>query len=96
MRLRDFAMTVSEVTGNASLVRVGARDAQDQYLACQVADPTRARHILGWRPADDLEARIRRTAEWWLERWRLVPSGPRRASVARPSVGGRWNKGSSS
>ncbi len=68
MSLRDFAMTVAEVTGNAHLIRFGATQTQDQDIPCLVADPARARRILHWAPAGDLEVRIRRTVQWWLER----------------------------
>jgi nucleoside-diphosphate-sugar epimerase len=66
--LRDFAMAVAEVTGNPHLIRFGAKQTWDQDLPCLVADPARAQRILHWTPAGALEARIRRTVEWWLER----------------------------
>jgi nucleoside-diphosphate-sugar epimerase len=67
--VREFAMTVADVTGNAGLIRFGAVTARDGFLPCQVADPTRARSILGWSPAKDLKLRIREIVAWWLQRW---------------------------
>ncbi len=76
-KLRQFAMTVADVTGNAGLIRFGARETPDQDLPCLVADPARARQILQWSAPDDLEVRIRETAEWWLEgRQASTQAGP--------------------
>ncbi len=73
--IREFAMTVAEVTGNAHLIRFGATATPDQHIACQVADPTRAQRVLQWVPAGDLEARIHKTVRWWLERRSTASAG---------------------
>ncbi len=64
---RDFAMTVAKFTGNPHLVRFEANRTPDQDLPSLVADPTLAQRILGWTPVTDLECRIRRAVEWWLD-----------------------------
>ncbi len=66
--LRAFALTVAQVTGNSHLIRFGARQTWDQNLPYLVADPTLAQSVLRWTPALDLEERVRRCVEWWLER----------------------------
>ena len=67
-RVRDFALAVAQATGNAHRIHFGSRQTTDQALRALVADPSRAQQRLGWAPASDLEARIRRAAEWWIER----------------------------
>lgn len=69
MSLREFSLTVASVTGNGGLIRFGARESRDEYLSSQVADPALAKRVLNWSAAEDLEARICRTAKWWLEGW---------------------------
>lgn len=66
--LREFAMTVAEVTGNANLIRFGTSETRDEDMPCLVADPARAQRILGWSPPSDLEMCIQRAVRWWLER----------------------------
>jgi polyisoprenyl-phosphate glycosyltransferase len=65
---RELAMAVAEETGRADLIRFGARDTPDAHVACLVANPARARELLGWEPHTDLEARIARAVRWWQER----------------------------
>jgi nucleoside-diphosphate-sugar epimerase len=67
-RVRDFALAVAGMVGNANLIRFGARETPDRDLPCLVADPTRAQRILHWCPAHDLEAGIQGAVKWWLER----------------------------
>jgi nucleoside-diphosphate-sugar epimerase len=81
--LRDFSSAVADVTGNSHLIHYDTIETRDQYLPCQVADPTRAGRFLHWFPAGDLEDRIRETVRWWLRRWRAVTrsGGERRATA---------------
>lgn len=64
-----FAGAVAGITGNADLLRFGARQTPDADLPCQVADPSRAVRILGWEPDRNLEERVRATVGWWTDRW---------------------------
>lgn len=68
--LREFSKAVADVTGNSHLIHFDTLDARDQYLHCQVADPTRAGRFLHWFPSGNLEERIRETVMWWLMRRR--------------------------
>lgn len=65
---RDFALMVAQMIGNAHLIRFGAIRTPDQDLPCLVADSSRAQRVLKWAPGVDLEGRVRKTVEWWLER----------------------------
>ena len=65
---RHFAMTVADTTGNADRIRFQANDTADQDLPCLVADPDLARRSLGWSPVTDLESRIDKAVQWWLDR----------------------------
>ena len=66
--VREFALAVAEVAGDPKLIRFGAGRTPDQDLPSLVAEPARARHVLGWRPDGSLEERVRAAAEWWLAR----------------------------
>lgn len=68
--LRDFSGAVADVTGNAHLIHYGTIETRDQYLHCQIADPTRAGQFLHWFPSGNLEGRIRETVMWWFKRGR--------------------------
>lgn len=88
--VREFAMTVAGVTGNAGLIRFGSAKTQDRDLPCQVANPSLARRMLRWSPGDDLKGRIQSTVRWWLERWEVVKSlGPTGSVGAGSSVPGK-------
>ena len=66
---REFAMSVAAVMGRAELIRFGSVITPDQDMPCLVADPQRAQRVLNWIPETDLETRIHRIAQWWLDRW---------------------------
>lgn len=66
--VREFAEMVADVTGNHRLIRFGDGAAPDGHIQRLVADPGLARERLGWSVPAPLEARVRRAAEWWLER----------------------------
>jgi nucleoside-diphosphate-sugar epimerase len=65
--VRDFALTVAAAVGTPDLIRFGVAAAEDEGLACLVADPARTESALGWRPLLDLRGRVRATVDWWLE-----------------------------
>lgn len=69
--IRDFALMVAAVTGNAELIRFGAPDVVGASIPCQVADPSLAVRTLGWRPPPTLEPLVHRTVRWWLGRWHV-------------------------
>jgi dolichol-phosphate mannosyltransferase len=83
--VRQFAMTVASSVGNRDLIRFDARRRQDQYLTCQVSDPSRALHSLGWSPDSNVETSITQVVEWWLNRWAAVETGVRHTVVRRSS-----------
>ncbi|MBA2462461.1 MAG: NAD(P)-dependent oxidoreductase [Actinobacteria bacterium] len=66
--VRDFALTVAEVAGDPDQVVLGAGQTPDQELASLVAEPSKARRMLGWQPENRLDERVRAATRWWLER----------------------------
>ena len=66
--VREFALAVAEVAGDPKLIRFGAGRTPDQDLPSLVGEPARARRVLGWRPDNSLDERLRAAAEWWLAR----------------------------
>jgi nucleoside-diphosphate-sugar epimerase len=70
--MREFAMAAAAILGRADLIRFGAATTQDQDMSCLVADPRLAQLVLNWAPETDLEKLIRRTARWWLDRWKTM------------------------
>jgi nucleoside-diphosphate-sugar epimerase len=49
-------------------IEFDAARTRDQYVPSLVSNPALAVRALGWRPADDLESRIRAAVDWWLAR----------------------------
>jgi polyisoprenyl-phosphate glycosyltransferase len=82
--VREFALGVAEVVGDPTLIRFGAGRTPDQDLPSLVAEPARARRLLGWRPHSSLEERLRTATEWWLARLHgpAIP-GQRREEMLR-------------
>jgi nucleoside-diphosphate-sugar epimerase len=66
--VREFALTVAAMVGGPELIRFGMASGEDERLPSLVADPTRARRAIGWRPDVDLVSRVRAAVAWWLER----------------------------
>jgi nucleoside-diphosphate-sugar epimerase len=54
--------------GREGLIRFGASETADEDLPALVADPSRARTVLGWQPDLDLEGRLGDAVQWWLTR----------------------------
>lgn len=68
--IRDFAFRVADVTGGHDLIEFSVHDVPDGGLEVQVADPRRAREVLGWE-ASRIDDAIQTMVKWWLERWGL-------------------------
>jgi nucleoside-diphosphate-sugar epimerase len=68
--VREFAESVAEVTGRSDLLRFGAASPADSGEPTIVANASRARRELGWAAASDTSDKIKRAAEWWLDRLR--------------------------
>jgi nucleoside-diphosphate-sugar epimerase len=64
--VREFAFMVAASLGGSAGIRFGDASTDDQELAVLVADPGRARGLLGWRPDPDLSGAVRDAVEWWL------------------------------
>ncbi|MEO8454265.1 MAG: NAD(P)-dependent oxidoreductase [Sphingomicrobium sp.] len=66
--VRAFAALVRAAMGVPGEIDFDAAETRDQDVSALVCDPQLAMEALGWRPGDDLEARIGATVEWWLAR----------------------------
>ncbi|MFQ5528414.1 MAG: NAD-dependent epimerase/dehydratase family protein [Thermoanaerobaculia bacterium] len=64
IRVRDLVRRIADRTGGAELVEWGVPDGHPFV----VADTTRLRNELGWRPAIGLDEGMDRTVSWWRER----------------------------
>jgi UDP-glucose 4-epimerase len=64
--MRDVAHMIATLTGSrAGLINSGERPGDPRQL---IADTTRIRSELGWRPQVDLREGMRRTVQWYAER----------------------------
>ena len=63
--VRDVIAGVAHACGRTDLVRLGARPAPPGEPPRIIADVTRLRAELGWRPQIDLTTGLRETANWW-------------------------------
>lgn len=66
--IRDFAMTVAEITGGSHLLRFNSVRPADIEVDCQVSNPARAHRVLGWSAPADPRPDIREVVRWWLSR----------------------------
>lgn len=78
--LRDLVQLIARETGG--VVDLGTRPTPPYEPARVVADVTRARTELGWRPRRTLEDGIRETVAWW--RSRIASENAVAGSVAPP------------
>lgn len=68
VRLRDMVERIATASGRPGSVSFGALPTPAYEPARVVADMTRAREELGWRPRSSLDQGIRQTVEWWRDR----------------------------
>lgn len=66
--VRQFASMVSAAMDMSCEIELDAVWRRDQHLCSLICDPGLAMRVLGWRPADDLESRIRASVDWWIAR----------------------------
>jgi nucleoside-diphosphate-sugar epimerase len=66
--LADLARRIASLTGGVELLRIGALPQRENEPPCLVADVSRIRQELGWRPRIGLEDGLRDTVAWWRER----------------------------
>jgi nucleoside-diphosphate-sugar epimerase len=63
--VRDVIAGVARGCGRPELVRLGERKAAAGEPPLLVADPSRLRDELGWRPRRGLAAGLAETVDWW-------------------------------
>jgi nucleoside-diphosphate-sugar epimerase len=68
--VRTVIELVARACGRPDLVRLGARPTPPADPPLLVADVTRLRDELGWRPRVGLDEGLRETVNWWRERGR--------------------------
>jgi nucleoside-diphosphate-sugar epimerase len=66
VKLRDVLLTIEQLAGRRGVVQLGALPDRDEP-ASLVADVTRLRDEVGWRPSVELREGLQRTLEWWRE-----------------------------
>ena len=67
-RIRDLVAAIASRLGGEELVELGAVPAPDHDPERVVADVSRLRRELGWRPEVGLEKGIEETIDWWTRR----------------------------
>jgi nucleoside-diphosphate-sugar epimerase len=67
--------------GRPDLLRLGARPASPGEPPLLVADTSRLRDEVGWRPRIDLAEGLRQSVAWWKERGREDGIIPHRGDV---------------
>ena len=77
MTVRAFALAAARATGMADLIRFGASSAPDGDRSTQVADPSRARRVLGWAARSDVVRQVQDATRWWLTRLAASPVAAR-------------------
>lgn len=70
--IREFATVVADIVGHPELICAGALETPDGKVPFQVANPERARRVLGWFVASDVLSDIRSAARWWVERRTVI------------------------
>jgi nucleoside-diphosphate-sugar epimerase len=66
--VREFAAMVRAAMDVPGEIEFDTARTRDQHVPSLVSSPALAVRALGWRPADDLESRIRAAVDWWLAR----------------------------
>lgn len=69
LSLKELVEALAERSGHAGAVDFGALPTPSYEPARVVADTTRIRTQLGWRPARSLGEGLSGTISWWRERW---------------------------
>lgn len=65
--IRDLVHRIRDLSGSRSVIRVGGLPDRDGEIMRMCAANERARRVLGWTPAVDLDAGLARTIEWYRE-----------------------------
>jgi nucleoside-diphosphate-sugar epimerase len=66
--LRELVGLIAQATGRGELVRFGGVEPGPGEPGELVADATRLREEVGWRPREPLAAGVERAVAWWRER----------------------------
>ena len=64
--VREVAQKAATMLGKELLVEFGTKEAPASEPNCYIADPSLAQKDLGWTPATDLDAGIKKTIEWYM------------------------------
>jgi nucleoside-diphosphate-sugar epimerase len=66
--VREFAAMVRAAMQVSGEIEFDVAETRDRHMSALVSDPALAMRVLGWRPINDLESRIRAAVDWWLAR----------------------------
>lgn len=67
--IRDLTRRVLDLMGNPIEARIGALPHRPTEIWSMYCDNTRARELLGWRPAHTLEEGLSATIDWYRSEW---------------------------
>lgn len=92
---RELACAVAELLDAAHLLRFDAVHTVDEELPRLVADPGRARELLGWSAPAELWDAVEEVVAWWLDRLGGAPSQGAartvgRSGSTRPRTSSSW------
>jgi nucleoside-diphosphate-sugar epimerase len=73
LSLRELVGRLAAVVGRPELVEFGAIEAGPNEPPVLVADVSRLRDVVGWKPAHGLDEGLERTVDWW--RAELIRAG---------------------
>ncbi len=73
--LREVVEEIGRQFGRPDLIQFGALPDRANDPACLVADITRLREELGWRPNYELTMGLARTIEWWKKEFEIASRG---------------------
>jgi nucleoside-diphosphate-sugar epimerase len=65
LSIADLVKTIGRLIGRPELIALGAKPMAPNEPPYLVPDVSRLRREVGWQPAFDLEAGLRRTIDWW-------------------------------
>lgn len=64
--VREFAAMVRAAMHVSGEIEFDVAETRDRHVPALVSDPALAMSVLGWRPVNNLELRIRAAVDWWL------------------------------
>jgi len=64
-QVRDIATAIGDILGKPELIELGALPARPNDVPVVIADISKSREVLDWKPKFDLKSGLQHTIEWW-------------------------------